>query len=124
MGDYGNKAPEAIPDAYVTTASFPIPQGQPVVYGGRWRIEGKFPNPHIARAYCGGEPLLSPKSVYKYQIVLDLSSLPAGTWQAKASVIPGTPGNYEFVAWVRPRSGRGEGDLEFDDVFSFVLPVQ
>ena len=107
-------APENIPDAYLNTTCVPLHRGERVVYGGRWQVSGSFPSPHVARSHNSGTT--------KYEVVLDLLSVPAGNWLKKVGVASVVEEDDDFTEWLRPRSGHGEGVLEFDDVFSFVLP--
>jgi hypothetical protein len=111
---HGDIYPDALPDANLTTASVPLHEGERVVYGGWWQVIGTFPSPHVARSNIAG--------TNGYELVLDLSTAAKGSWHSKADVASQAQGNYEYIGWLRPRSGKGEGVLELDDVFSFVLP--
>ena len=96
-----------------------------MVYGGQWRIEGNFPRAQVARVHKGGEPRfnLGNPNVH-YEVVLGLSTLPTGIWQSKVSVTSSLAWDDDLIGWIRPQAGYGYGDLLFDDVFSFVLPVR
>ena len=94
------------------TASVPVPEGRPLIFGGRWRRDGEFPLGHLARAGIDGD----------YAAILNLSGLPDNEWQAVVSGVEPLSKAGEFSFWIRPRAGKGEGNLWFDDLFGFVLP--
>jgi hypothetical protein len=106
-------APGDQPDAYVSTLSLPLEAGSRIVTGGRWRSEGQFPRGHVSRSSSDG----------RYDVVLNLSSLPPEQWQPAVSVAAPVEEAGDYSFWIRPRAGTGEGTLWFDDVFSFELPA-
>lgn len=100
-------------DSYIVTASVPVQAGDDLVVGGRWLNAGDFPAAHIA-AQTQDE---------RYAVLLDLSGLPRGQWQAVAGSAGQVTTDDEMVWWLRPRSGAGGGDFYFDDVFLFAIPA-
>lgn len=107
-------APGGGPDSYLSTASVPLHMGSQLIVAGRWRSEGEFPRGHIARIATNRE----------YESILELSRLPAGAWRLLASATKPSIEDSEFFFWIRPRAGVGQGELLFDDVFSFEIPEQ
>jgi hypothetical protein len=107
------------PDTLIATASARIPKDQPIVYGGWWWLDGNLPRAQMARY---GEDNGDPRAYY--EVVLDLSDLLPEQWQARTGITPPLPWDHDFQGWIRPRNVVGHGDLEFDDLFSFVLPGQ
>lgn len=106
------------PDTFIGTASVTIPLGRPMVYGGRWRVDGDLPQAHLAR-YGGDKRDLRAY----YETVLNLRDLPQGEWQSRAGVTPALSWEQEFEGWIRPETDVGYGDLKFDELFGFVLPA-
>ena len=119
-GQYADRSPDQIPDAFITTATFPVSKNRFVVYGGWWKKEGNLPWPHLAQQYASGNPPLV-EAPYYYAAVIDLTAMPVGVWQAHAAVSKPLAFDYDYFGWIRPRAGKGEGALEFDDVFAFSL---
>jgi hypothetical protein len=103
---------------FIMTVGIPTSGGQAQVYGGRWRVEGDFPAARVVRRYVSGEPPLY------LEPVLSLHTEDSENLQRLVSVAPPLSADYEFSSWVRPEASEGGGDLLFDDVFSFVLPVE
>jgi hypothetical protein len=115
-------AAQELPDAYLTTASANVPAGRTIVYGGRWRVEGSLPRPQIARSIFNDELPVGLDAAYRYQVLIDLHDSPASRWQTRVATISGPPRDAEYVNWIRPRSGFGDGQIELQDAFSFILP--
>ncbi len=107
------------PDTFISTASVLVPMGRAMIYGGRWRLRGDLPGARMAR--YGGDSQ-DPRAYY--EVLLELGTLPrSGEFTSQARLIPELPWSQEFVGWMHPRHQVGKGDLEFDDVFAFVLPA-
>jgi hypothetical protein len=117
-----NRGAPDTPDAFINPASVSATAGRTLVYGGRWKVEGALPHAQVARSLTSGESIEPTNDMYRYQVLIDLSDLPVNVWGARVALAPPTPRNMEFVGWIRPRSGQGDGKLDFDSVFSFVLP--
>jgi hypothetical protein len=118
----GNGGTHDIPDAFINTASFNVPAGRTLVYGGRWKVEGALPHPQVARSLSSGEVIGPANEAYRYQVLIDLSDLPVNVWTVRVALAQPTPQDMELGGWIRPRSGQGDGKLNFQSVFSFVLP--
>ena len=104
--------PQQSADSYIVTASAPVQAGVDLVVGGRWLMAGDFPAAQVAAQSADN----------RYGVLLDLSSLPRQQWQAVAGSAGHAATAQEMVWWLRPRSGVGEGDFLFDDVFLFAIP--
>lgn len=104
------------PDSFLYTASSKLAQDKPVIFGGRFLVDGDFPRGHSALT-------LSENASEFYQPILDLSRLSPGQWISitRAIQVPADRGA-EYSQWLRPRAGVGSGRLLFDDLFGFVLP--
>lgn len=108
------------PETSMQTASVQVTAGDFVVYGGRWQTDGVLLDTRLARV--GGIRNDNPRLYY--ELILTLTKAPVGVWRAEAAILLPLYQDFESWGWIHPRVSQKEGWLIFDDVFSFVLPIQ